>query len=235
MALSTIFLIRHGQASFGADDYDVLSTVGAEQGRELGRYWARRQVRLDACYRGPRRRHADTAAGFLEGASEAGVSYPDTTTLDGLDEYPAIELLKRWLPKLTAEHPELASAFGAGASQRQFEQGFRLVIDKWSRGELETGDLETFEHFQGRVRAALDHIMTTEGRKKQVAVFTSGGPIAMAMQRALELSSELALRTAWVVANGSINEFRYRDTSEFTLVRFNAIPHLQDDALITYR
>ena len=232
--MSTIFLIRHGQASFGADEYDVLSELGAAQSRELGRYWARRQFAIDACYRGPRRRHADTAASFVAGAGEAGFSYPEPTTLDGLDEYPAIELLKRWLPRLTAEHPEIASAFGAGASKRQFEQGFRLVIDKWSRGELETGDLETFEQFQGRVRNALDHIMITEGRKKRVAVFTSGGPIAMAMQRALELSSEIALRTAWVVANGSINEFRYRDPGEFTLVRFNAIPHLQD-RLISYR
>ena len=143
--------------------------------------------------------------------------------------------MKRWLPQLRAEHPDIASAFQPGSDRRKFEQAFQLIVDKWSRGELETGDLESYDEFRDRVRAALDHIMTREGRKKNIAVFTSGGPISMAMQRALELSSHIALRSSWVVANGSFNEFRYRSPKELTLVRFNAIPHLQDDSLITYR
>ena len=75
-ALSTLYLIRHGQASFGAEDYDVLSDLGIEQGRQLGSYWARRGPALDACYVGPRRRHVGTAEGFARGAREAGKEYP---------------------------------------------------------------------------------------------------------------------------------------------------------------
>ena len=39
-AMSRLFVIRHGQASFLADDYDQLSPLGEEQGRALGAYWA---------------------------------------------------------------------------------------------------------------------------------------------------------------------------------------------------
>ena len=34
--MSAIHLIRHGQASFGADDYDLLSALGERQARLLG-------------------------------------------------------------------------------------------------------------------------------------------------------------------------------------------------------
>ena len=42
--MGVVLLVRHGQASFGADDYDVLSETGWEQSRLLGRYLADRGV-----------------------------------------------------------------------------------------------------------------------------------------------------------------------------------------------
>ena len=42
--MSAIHLVRHGQASFGADDYDLLSALGERQSRVLGQALAR-QVR----------------------------------------------------------------------------------------------------------------------------------------------------------------------------------------------
>ncbi|MCG8421799.1 MAG: phosphoglycerate mutase family protein [Proteobacteria bacterium] len=233
--MSTLYLIRHGQASFGADNYDVLSQIGAEQSRQLGVYWGKRGERIDACYMGPRRRHLDTARAFARGAGAAGVAYPEPTRIDELDEYPAIPLFKRWLPELAKQDPALADATRPDADNRSFERAFGLIIERWARGELDTGEFESFDHFRGRVRTAFDHIMTAEGRHRSIAVFTSGGPIAMAMQWALELKNEVSLRAAWVIANGSINEFRYRDSDQLTLFRFNAIPHLQDNGLITYR
>ena len=38
--MATIYLIRHGQASFGKENYDQLSPRGWEQGRVLGRWLA---------------------------------------------------------------------------------------------------------------------------------------------------------------------------------------------------
>ena len=50
--MGNLYLIRHGQASFGADDYDVLSTVGERQSVALGEHLARLGLRLDRCVAG---------------------------------------------------------------------------------------------------------------------------------------------------------------------------------------
>ena len=36
--MGVLYLIRHGQASFGTDDYDRLSDLGHEQSRLAGRH-----------------------------------------------------------------------------------------------------------------------------------------------------------------------------------------------------
>ena len=66
--MGVVLLVRHGQASFGADDYDVLSEIGWEQSRVLGRYLAERDLRPDVLLRGGMRRHRETAEGMVEGA-----------------------------------------------------------------------------------------------------------------------------------------------------------------------
>jgi broad specificity phosphatase PhoE len=236
--LSTVYLIRHGQASFGADEYDVLSDRGALQSRTLGTYWARRGVHLDAWYTGPSKRQRDTGHHLAAGAREAGMNYADATQIDELDEFPVFQLLARWLPILVAEHPELRGlerTWARSEEKPRLERAFALLIRRWARGELDSDDLESFAQFRARVRRGLARIMGDEGRERHVAVVTSGGPIAIAMQWALELGDEMTMGVAWVVGNTAINEFRYRDSDNLTLVRFNSIPHLQDDALITYR
>jgi broad specificity phosphatase PhoE len=246
--LSTLYLIRHGQASFGSANYDVLSELGAEQARRLGAHFAGRGARIDACYAGPCQRQIDTARMFLHGAQQAGARYPEASQLDALDEYPAMALLARWLPRLAAESAELGSLMTAPAAperQERLARAVEQIVQRWARGELESGELESgelegdalesFAAFQGRVRRGLTDIMEREGRGKQVAVITSGGPIAMAMQMALGLADEVALRVAWVISNTGLSEFRYRDSERIALVRFNAVPHLPDHALLTYR
>jgi broad specificity phosphatase PhoE len=236
--LSTLYLIRHGQASFGSANYDVLSELGAEQSRRLGAHFAERGTRIDACYTGPCQRQIDTARMFFHGARQAGALYPEASRLDALDEYPAMELLASWLPRMAAEEPELGDVMTAPAApddQQRLARVVERIVLRWARGELDSGALESFAAFQARVRRALADIMERQGRGKQVAVITSGGPIAMAMQMALGLADEAALRVAWVISNTGVSEFRYRDSERITLVRFNAIPHLPDHALLTYR
>ena len=68
--MGLVLLVRHGQASFGADDYDVLSEAGWEQGRVLGRALA--DVVPAAVLHGEMRRQRDTALGMAEGAGWDG-------------------------------------------------------------------------------------------------------------------------------------------------------------------
>jgi broad specificity phosphatase PhoE len=227
--VSRLLLVRHGQASFGADDYDVLSPLGREQARVLGRHLAG-LAPPDAIYVGPRRRQQDTLA---EMAAAAG-PLPPAQTLEALDEYPAIELFRRHLPELARRDPELAASLARGQAGRgEVQRALEDIVGRWARGELDTGELETFAAFQARVHGALDAIARAEGRGKTVWAVTSGGPIALAVQRCLGLADTAALGLAWVIGNGSWSELRY-SAGRLGLHGFNHLTHLSRD-LVTYR
>src|SRR5437016_3822962 len=83
-ALSTLLMIRHGQASYGAADYDKLSALGERQAVELGRHLARTRVALDALYAGPLRRQRDTATLLHGAARDAGHELPPPVIIDEL-------------------------------------------------------------------------------------------------------------------------------------------------------
>jgi broad specificity phosphatase PhoE len=236
--VSTLHLIRHGQASFGAADYDVLSPIGVEQSLALGRHLAERRAPLDALYAGPRRRQLDTARHMAAGAAELGRVMPEVAVVPELDEYPAIELFQAWLPRIAAEDPSLAVALGGdGAgpppSAREFLAAFEHIIHRWARGELDTGELETFAGFCERVGRGVRAVMAAEGRGRRVAAVTSGGPISVAIRMCLGLAGEATLRLSWAIANASLTELRWRG-DELSLFGFNAIHHL-DNGLVTYR
>ena len=84
--MGTLYLVRHGQASFGADDYDQLSPLGWRQARRLGAYWRERLgsgLALDAVLTGTLRRHAQSYAAI----AQALAGMPQPLVWPGLDEY----------------------------------------------------------------------------------------------------------------------------------------------------
>src|SRR6266705_2163171 len=85
--MSVLTLIRHGQASFFADNYDQLSELGERQARALGEYWARRELKFDEVYTGPRVRQRHSAELAVAAARQAGQTCPDPAILQDLDEY----------------------------------------------------------------------------------------------------------------------------------------------------
>ena len=81
--MGQLYLVRHAQASFGAADYDQLSTLGERQSLRLGEYFAAKGIVFEAAITGSLRRHAQTFAGIAQGA------HLDHTplVLRGLNEY----------------------------------------------------------------------------------------------------------------------------------------------------
>jgi broad specificity phosphatase PhoE len=237
-AVSSLLLIRHAQASFGAVDYDVLSERGGEQARVLGEHLARRGPRLDALYSGPKARHRDTARHMVEAARAGGAELPEPQVLEELDEYPAFELYRHWLPTLSREEPELATPgelTATGAAAGSVERAVKRVADRWADGELETDHIESYAQFCERVVRGLARVMAEQGRRRRVGLVTSGGPISVALRHTLELSPRNAMKLAWVIANTSITELRYRER-EVGLISFNATPHFDgEERLLTYR
>lgn len=239
--MSTLLVIRHGQASFGAVDYDNLTPLGVEQAGHLGRWLAQNGVRIDAMFHGPRRRQIDTMRHLSAAARAEGAAYPDSTEIPALDEYPAEAIMRASLPALLASADEEARVVFGGdplatpTDARRFQRLFERVMRSWVAGELahSLGPTESFASFASRVRGALDDIMAGAGRGKTVAVITSAGPMSIAAQMALELADAVALKLSWIVANSAITDIRWRE-SEMNLITFNALPHLAP-SLITYR
>src|SRR3712207_174451 len=66
--MGVLVLVRHGQASFGAADYDVLSDVGRAQSRRLGEVLAQTGLDPVAVLHGQMRRQRDTATELVDAA-----------------------------------------------------------------------------------------------------------------------------------------------------------------------
>lgn len=163
--MGVLLLVRHGQASFGADDYDVLSETGWEQGRLLGRWLAERGVVPDAVVRGSMRRHRETLAAMGEARGWSTEPVVD----DRWDEF---------------DHLAVVAAMGEsveGLDRRGFQQQFERATARWSAGE--SGDdaetyAETYAGFVARVRAGFVDAAEQAGSGRTVAVVSSGGVIA---------------------------------------------------------
>lgn len=239
--MSNLYVVRHGQASFFAEDYDQLSPLGQTQSDLLGQYWARRNVVFDEVFTGPCRRHVDTAAIVGCAYERLGLRWPAPVVLPGLDEYEAEAVLKQALPRLVSEHEHIRELYAAveqatdrAEKLRTFQKVYEVVIDMWAHGQLDLPRVESWTTFCERVHGALDQIVSAEGGGRQVVAFSSGGPVGVCMQRALELAHRTTLQLAWMVRNGAFSEFLFSG-NRFTLSRFNAFPHLDDAEHLTYR
>ncbi len=222
--MSRILLVRHGQASFGAADYDDLSPTGHEQSRVLGAALAARGVSPDVVVTGRMRRHAQTADGVLAGGGWSC----DIDVDAGWDEFDHLQVLAVHEPPASAEGESEKAAF-----QRWFEDATR----RWTSGEHDDAYDESFTAFTDRVRTALDRLVDRLDRSGTAVVLTSGGPVAWACASLLvddpDRRTDLWQRLNPVCVNTGTSTV-VRGGRGTTLVSFNAHDHLAPD-LITYR
>lgn len=233
--MGTIYLVRHGQASAFENNYDRLSTLGERQARLLGAYWRRRGMKLDRVFTGPRVRQQRTA----EIASEAG-GLPSPVSVPELDEMDIEALFREHLPQLFSRHAHLQAlgdsmvmAEGNEDRARSFARLFEATLILWVRGQADAPGIEPWLEFRARVRKALAAVRA-EARGQRIAVFTSAGPVAAAVQLALGSDDETALSLAFRIRNSSVSEFLFGE-QRFSLASFNETPHLDDAALVTVR
>jgi broad specificity phosphatase PhoE len=223
--VGTLYLIRHGQASYGEADYDRLSPRGVEQAQAVGR-WAAGE-HLDALYAGPLRRQQQTA----QYAHEAAGGLPALQTLPELAEYPAFEMLQHLVPRLVADDPKFA-ALTSAPTPRLLDQAFQTILSKWSRDEWVVDGLERITAFVDRIRAGLDRVLRAAGSGARLACVTSAGPIGVAVGLVFGIPAERMVRTSIVIRNASITELRFRSQGfdwqpdQLSLVTFNLTAHL---------
>lgn len=239
--MSRVILVRHAQASFLEPNYDKLCATGEVQARLLGEYWARRGALFSCAWSGPRVRQVQTGRAIMEAYRSSGREFPELAVMSEFDEYPAEAVLKVGLPRMLEKSREvrhLHQAFeqsrDAGERKRHFQRMFELVIGEWVSGELQVDGVESWRDFCGRVERGIAALVSGAAPAGDLVVFTSGGPIGVAMRRALNLSDADTLQLTWMSRNASFSEF-LNSGSRFTLSTFNAHPHLEDECLLTYR
>ena len=208
--MSTLVLVRHAQATAFEQDSDRLSALGEQQAIRLGEYWRAAGVRFDEAYAGTMRRHVRTAelAGFSNYQSN-----------EAFNEYDAFGIL-RALPDY--KRPE---------DNRQLQSMFEATMPQWIAGTLEAPGVETFQAFRTRVVTALRAILEADRPSRRVAVFTSAGPIGIAVQSVLKAPDAKAIELNWRIRNCSLTEFLFT-RGRVSLDQFNATPHLSE---VTYR
>jgi broad specificity phosphatase PhoE len=213
--MGTLYLVRHGQASFGADDYDQLSELGRKQSLRLGEYFARKGIHFDGLIAGTLRRHTQTLEAILEGMNHAG----EHLSWDGLNEYDSAAVIAAIHPH-KLERPD---------SPERYRHHFRLLRDglaQWMAGVVSPHGMPTYNEFAAGVAGALDHVRANH-YGKSVLVVTSGGPISTAVGLVLGTSPESTIELNMRIRNTSITEFAFTPKRHM-LVCYNAIPHLDD-------
>jgi len=208
--MAELVLVRHAQASFGADDYDKLSELGWQQSRWLGEHFAAKGVAFDRIVRGSLRRHAETVAGIAEGMGRA----LDADEDERLNEYQADVLLRAHTGN---------DAFQKEGDRREHFRILREAMYAWTEGGLALESQHRFDAFRGRVLGALAALRS--GRAKRVLVVTSGGPISTILVEVLGMPMRGVVDLNLQTRNTGISELQ-AGASRIHCVSFNNVPHL---------
>jgi broad specificity phosphatase PhoE len=214
--MGTLYLVRHGQASFGAADYDQLSPLGERQSQRLGAWFRARGMRFDAVLTGTLRRHAQTLAGI-----EAGLQVRHTAlALPGLDEYDSHAIVR-------AIHPGPIAKADTPDAMREHFRLLRDGLAQWMAGATQPGGMPAHAEFVAGVVGALD-LVRHQHADGSVLLVSSGGPIAVAIGHVLGLAAAATIEINLHIRNSALSEFKV-GAKRHTLISFNTLPHLDGD------
>jgi len=236
--MSTLYLIRHAQASFGKADYDCLSDLGRQQSKILANHFYNLGLEFNAIYSGSLLRHEQTLTAYLDSLADSGKNTPSVHKKKAFNEYDSENILKTLIPKMIREKPTFEAEVSMMLSdKRSFQMVYEKIMRKWVNNEDPENKLETWKTYSERVHTGLNKMMAAEGTGKKIAVYTSGGPISVCVQKALTLSDENTLQLTWQIINASVTRLKYSN-NRLMLFGFNDVTHLElekDLGLITYR
>ena len=214
--MPAIYLLRHGQASFGTDDYDVLTELGRRQADIAGHELLRRSVRSPIFMSGNLRRQIDT------GTIAAEVLSADPPVIDSrFDEFDAHAAVNEHLGDSQATD---------GMSSSEFQQHLDAVMTSW----ISSGN-EQWQAFSQRAYDALTELAESLPSGSDAVVATSAGITAVLAGRLLGANSQGVIAMNRVSVNASITSI-VAGARGLSLVSFNDHAHvLGDRTLFTNR
>jgi len=217
--MGQLYLVRHGQASFGADDYDQLSELGQRQSIRLGQYLhqtATEQfgdvLKFEAVLMGSLKRHRQTWEGIAQGAQlqNAPEVWPE---LNEYDSHALIETI----------HPEPLPKPDTPEMYKHHFRLLRTALKKWMAGETQPKGMPHYAEFAAGIQAVLKHIR--ENHQGRVLVVSSGGPISTAVGQVLQAPAETSIELNLRIRNTALTEFVFTP-SRHMLLSYNNLPHL---------
>ena len=229
--MSELYLVRHAQASFGADDYDRLSDLGHQQSRWLGEHLGKRNVSFDTLVVGDMRRHHETLDGICSGMDIDG---NDRLVLPGPNEYNFAEMTDAY--GISHGDDPLYQQITADPSDRKnYYRLLRKVLSAWTRGEIPDVP-ETWLDFKTRVSDAQRQLQAMADSGNSILAIGSGGSISTFVGLVLGIPDETIFDLNLQYKNTAISHFFF-NTRKMNLTGFNGIPHLDTNEMeqhITY-
>jgi broad specificity phosphatase PhoE len=212
--MGTLYLVRHGQASFGADNYDQLSDLGQRQSERLGAWMAAKGLTFEAAWCGSLQRQRQTLAGICQGANLS----PAVTEWPGLNEYDSAAVI-------ATVHP---APLDKPDTPEKYRHHFRLLRDgltQWMNGVVSPRGMPDYPTFVDGVWQALEQVRRS--CSGNVLMVSSGGPIATAVGRVLGTSPETTIELNMRIRNSAVTEFAF-NPKRHMLLTYNTLPHLDD-------
>jgi len=201
-----IAILRHGQASFGTDDYDRLSDLGRIQAQVAGQELARRGLRSPVLVSGSLLRQRDTAA--IAGAQlDVELSVIDPR----FDEFDAHQAVDAHLGRAGATD---------GMSSREFQSHLDDVMSVW----MTQGD-ERWAAFVDAAMAALADVAADLPSGRDAVITTSAGVTAAITGRLLGSDPAGVIALNRVSVNASITTV-VSGSRGLSLVTFNDHAHI---------
>jgi broad specificity phosphatase PhoE len=225
--MPTVLLVRHGQASFGSDDYDLLSDLGCRQAEIAAASLAERGYRPTRLISGTLRRQRETAEPFVGlGAAELEVE-------PRWDEFEADEVLEHHgASSLRLE----GDGDGETLTTRAFQAALDPALAEWIAHADRSPTAQTWPQFSTAGAGALRDLAADLNSGETAVVVTSAGTIGALVGTVLGAPADLFPTLNRVLVNASVTKLAIGSTG-VNLISFNDHSHLElvDRALVTYR
>jgi broad specificity phosphatase PhoE len=215
--MSAIYLIRHGQASFGAQNYDKLSELGRRQAQVVGEYLRDSGIQFDTVYSGDLSRQRETAALAIASQPQEVPHHIDPR----LNEIQNDEQLKYLLPEVIKRQPAVQALVEKGlSSSKDYQKAIDAVFNYWVTPACNDPRIQSWADYSSGARQSMADIMHAHGSGQTIGIFTSGGTLATIVAQVLGLRGEQTYQLYEPIFNCSITQLFY-SKSKISLSYFN--------------
>ncbi len=237
--MSKIYLIRHAQASFLADDYDNLSNKGFLQSDALGRYFVEKNIHFNKIFIGKLKRQQQTFERFAQAFTAKGIELPDPIYLEELNEHQALDALNFYYEDFMTQNntvKKLAIEIHENPKLKQKNSFiiFELFLKAYASGKYAANHktIQSWSNFRLQTKKGVANILEQTRKGETIGVFTSGGTKSSIIGDSLGVTEEKISELNLTIRNTSFSQLLF-SKNRLNVLSLNEIPHLPKE-LITF-